>query len=77
MLALTEEIILELNSANYTVWEWRWRCIQVRAWLAAGGCSRNSGCGGPCAASRPACEGQLAGSEGTCCMHASERCLAF
>ena len=30
VLALTEEIIIELNSANYTVWEWRWRCIQVR-----------------------------------------------
>lgn len=30
MLKLTEEIIVELNSANYTVWEWRWRCVQVR-----------------------------------------------
>ncbi|GAB4820132.1 hypothetical protein N2152v2_007178 [Parachlorella kessleri] len=29
VLALTEEIIVELNSANYTVWEWRWRCIQA------------------------------------------------
>lgn len=31
VLELTEEIIVELNSANYTVWEWRWRCLEVRA----------------------------------------------
>lgn len=29
VLSLTEEIIVELNSSNYTVWEWRWRCIQA------------------------------------------------
>ncbi|KAL6786003.1 hypothetical protein ACKKBG_A01010 [Auxenochlorella protothecoides x Auxenochlorella symbiontica] len=26
-LALTEHIILHINGAHYTVWEWRWRCV--------------------------------------------------
>lgn len=29
VLALTGEIIADLNSSNYTVWEWRWRCLEV------------------------------------------------
>jgi len=27
MVDLTEEIILEFNSAHYSVWEYRWRCV--------------------------------------------------
>ena len=27
VLDLTGEIILQLNSSNYSVWEWRWRCV--------------------------------------------------
>lgn len=30
MLALTGEIIADLNSSNYSVWEWRWRCLEAR-----------------------------------------------
>ncbi|KFM29067.1 Protein farnesyltransferase/geranylgeranyltransferase type-1 subunit alpha [Auxenochlorella protothecoides] len=26
-VALTEHIILHINGAHYTVWEWRWRCV--------------------------------------------------
>eukprot|EP00887_Chlorella_sp_A99_P007361 scaffold2.g7361.t1 len=29
VLALTKEIILHLNSSNYSVWEWRWRCLEA------------------------------------------------
>jgi protein farnesyltransferase/geranylgeranyltransferase type-1 subunit alpha len=29
MLALTEEVIVEYNAAHYSVWEWRWRCLQA------------------------------------------------
>ncbi|EFN51976.1 hypothetical protein CHLNCDRAFT_37079, partial [Chlorella variabilis] len=29
VLALTGEIIADLNSSNYSVWEWRWRCVQA------------------------------------------------
>lgn len=29
MLALSGEIIQNLNSAHYSVWEWRWRCIEA------------------------------------------------
>lgn len=43
VLALTGEIITDLNSSNYTVWEWRWRCVQV--WCGGGGAGRR-GCGG-------------------------------
>ena len=39
VLALTEEIIVELNSANYTVWEWRWRCVEASG-------ARSGGAGG-------------------------------
>lgn len=35
VLLLTEEIIKDLNSSNYTVWEWRWRCIQALGGVAA------------------------------------------
>ena len=31
MLALTGEIIRDLNRSHYTVWAWRWRCLEVRA----------------------------------------------
>lgn len=36
MLDLTEEIILEFNSAHYTVWEWRWRCVQALGGIGEG-----------------------------------------
>lgn len=29
MLELSDEIIIALNSAHYSVWEWRWRCVQA------------------------------------------------
>lgn len=29
VLELTEEIIRHLNSSHYSVWEWRWRCIEA------------------------------------------------
>ena len=29
MLRLTEEIILKVNSADYSAWSWRWRCFLV------------------------------------------------
>lgn len=29
MLHLSGEIILNLNSAHYTLWEWRWRCLEA------------------------------------------------
>jgi protein farnesyltransferase/geranylgeranyltransferase type-1 subunit alpha len=29
MLALTEEIIEGFNAAHYSVWEWRWRCVEA------------------------------------------------
>ncbi|KAL4422871.1 hypothetical protein ABPG75_009068 [Micractinium tetrahymenae] len=37
VLSLTEEIIRDLNSSNYTVWEWRWRCIEALGGVAARG----------------------------------------
>ena len=53
VLGLTGEIISDLNSSNYTVWEWRWRCVEVRAlqvgcgvWVCSAACvqERCAGC---------------------------------
>jgi protein farnesyltransferase/geranylgeranyltransferase type-1 subunit alpha len=35
MLGLSEEIILQHNSAQYTVWHWRWRCLEALGGVAA------------------------------------------
>lgn len=35
VLALTAEIINDVNSSNYSVWEWRWRCVQALGGVAA------------------------------------------
>ena len=35
MLRLSQEIIENLNAAHYTVWEWRWRCIEALGGLSA------------------------------------------
>ena len=34
MLTLTEEIILEINAAHYTVWAWRWKCVEALGGVA-------------------------------------------
>lgn len=34
MLDLCEEIIMEINSAHYSVWEWRWRCVEALGGIA-------------------------------------------
>jgi len=34
MLTLTEEIILEINAAHYTVWAWRWKCLEALGGVA-------------------------------------------